>query len=108
VGEVTDVIEIRSEDHLKAKVIDLCKQLGLLVYSIPDSRRMEGSPGFPDLVIASVDGSGVLFVELKDQHGRLSEKQTVWKWALKASGEAWRLWRPSDWPAIQGELRSIA
>jgi hypothetical protein len=69
---------------------------------------MEGSPGFPDLVIASVDGSGVLFVELKDQAGRLSEKQTVWKWALKASGEAWRLWRPSDWQSIQNELRSIA
>jgi hypothetical protein len=105
---VTEIEAINSEAHLQAKIIELCKQLGLLVYSIPDSRRMEGSPGFPDLVIASVDGSGVLFVELKDQAGRLSEKQTIWKWALKASGEAWRLWRPSDWPTIQGELRSIA
>lgn len=59
----------------------------------------QGHTGFPDLVIARK--GVVIHAELKTEKGRLSDDQKKWRDAL---GETWRLWRPSDWPAIEKEL----
>ena len=94
-----------NESALQAKVITLCHDLGLLVFHSTDSRRDVGR-GFPDLVI--VGKAGGMFAEVKDNWGQLSPDQCQWKYSLMASGAQWRLWRPSDWQAIEAELRGIA
>jgi hypothetical protein len=58
--------------------------------------------GFPDLVLCR--GPQLLFVELKASRGRLSAEQQAWLAALRAAGQDVRLWRPSDWPAIETTL----
>ena len=95
----------RSEAELQQKIIDLCTELRFKVFHSGDARRDTGR-GFPDLVIATTHGK-LIFAELKSYTGDMSPHQSSWKWALKASGADWRLWRPHDWPAIESELRMI-
>jgi len=59
----------------------------------------QGHNGFVDLVIAR--NGTVIHAELKTETGKLSDDQKKWRDAL---GTTWRLWRPSDWPAIEKEL----
>jgi len=95
------------EQELQSRVISLCKELGLLVFHSGDARRDTGA-GFPDLVIVSRDGCGVIFAELKSWNGTLSERQMEWKWALISCDQTWRMWRPGDLDKIEAELRLIA
>jgi hypothetical protein len=94
------------EAELQAKVLDLCKKYRLRVFHSTDSRRDIG-PGWPDLIIV---GKSLLAVELKQQYTNLSGMQTTWKYALKAAGIAYYLWRPSDLTdgIIEIMLKSIA
>jgi hypothetical protein len=96
-----------TEAELQASVLELCKQLGLLVFHSTDSRRDVGR-GFPDLLIAGFGGA--LFAELKSAGGRLEPEQTTWRYMMIAAGFRWRLWRPADWESgeIERELRAIA
>lgn len=61
-----------------------------------------GMKGFPDYVLSRV--GAVLVVELKTELGVLSLEQKEWRRRLEPTG-LYRLWRPSDWPAIEAELR---
>jgi len=102
----------QNEQALQAKIVALCKELGLLVFHSTDSRRDIGG-GFPDLVIASKLGnSSLIFAELKGPAGSMSPSQQDWRWAIIASGGgmAHRIWKPKDWlnGDIQAELRQIA
>lgn len=47
--------------------------------------------------------SQVLFVELKQELGKLEPEQEEWRRRLEPTG-LYRLWRPSDWPAMEREL----
>lgn len=69
-------------------------ELGGLYYHTHDSRRSD--PGFPDCTILMPSGK-LMFRELKDQKGKLSPAQAVWRDRLLAAGFDWGLWRPSDW-----------
>ena len=60
---------------------------------------LEGDAGFLDLVLAR-DGV-VIIAELKREDGKPTPQQTRW---ITAIGARARLWRPSDWPAIEKEL----
>ena len=93
-----------TEAELQAQIIPLANSYGLLVFHSGDSRRDTGR-GFPDLTIASKHG--LMYRELKDDHGDLSSAQATWKWTMLASGTNWGLWRPIDWRsgAIEAELR---
>lgn len=77
--------------------------MGLEYYHTYDSQRSQ--PGFPDLVI--VGEHGVLFRELKTESGRLTPMQVHWLHVLTLAGQNARLWRPSDLPAIQAELKAL-
>lgn len=83
-----------SEDELLKQVERLCDERKLSYVHYPDSRRLHGQAGFPDLVIAG--NHRLLFVELKSQYGTMSPGQTKWKWHLQALGCHWTVWRPSD------------
>ena len=95
-----------TERELLAAVVGLAMSVGLLVYHTHDSRRSD--PGFPDLVLAG--GRGVIFAELKTEHGELSAAQVTWKWRLIAGHCNWKLWRPRhlDSGLILRELKGIA
>jgi len=97
-----------TEAELLAEVTALCDRLGLLWHHDPDSRRTEGSAGFPDLVIAGP--RGVLFRELKSAAGDTSAEQDLWGWTLTClHHHLWRIWRPADWRlgAIRTELAAL-
>ena len=68
-------------------------------YSTP----LQGSAGFPDLVLVHPE-RGLLFVELKTTHGRLSEHQKHWGSDLLAAGAEYYCWRPEDWTTIKTRL----
>jgi hypothetical protein len=96
-----------SEDDLKQVVIQTAHLYGWLVthFRVAQTARgwrtpLEGDKGFPDLVLAR-DGV-VLIPELKAQRGRVAPEQVTWG---KALGDCYRLWRPSDIPAIVEELK---
>jgi hypothetical protein len=95
-----------TEKQLLAAVVELAGYTGLLVYHTYDSRRSD--PGFPDLVLAG--GRGVIFAELKTEHGEMSSAQLAWKWRLLAGRSTWRLWRPSHLQSgqILQEMKAIA
>jgi len=91
-----------SEKAFQAQVLDLARLSGWLVYHTHDSRR--SAPGFPDLVL--VRPPVVLFAELKSEEGRLRPEQRDWLEAMWGCGDVEaRLWRPSDWPEIEGMIR---
>lgn len=115
----------QSEAGFQAAVVEYAQiRQWALVYHTHDSRR---SPeGFPDLVL--VRGERIVFAELKSQAGRTSPQQEAWlaglrRVAVAAAGmERERvaygivdvaeppivsvfLWRPSDWPSIEKELK---
>ena len=58
--------------------------------------------GWPDLVL--VRASKVLVRELKGERGDLKPEQVEWLEALAAGGLDVGVWRPSDWPQIEGIL----
>ena len=93
-----------SEKEFMQQVVDLARLTGRLVFHAHDSRRSE--PGFPDLCIVGKDSEKPLFVELKVGNNTLSEAQREWGHYLNmCPGADYRVWRPSDWPEIEHELK---
>ena|SRR5690242_18556003 len=78
------------ERDLQEAVRQLCAGLGLFHYP-HNSARSE--PGWPD---STIIGRRVLFRELKSECGRVTPEQAAVGRRLKAAGENWRVWRPSD------------
>lgn len=100
-----------TENQLLARVVDLAGKLGLLVYHVHDSRRIDlqvSDPGFPDLVVAGQ--RGVIFAELKSANGETTAAQDQWAWILSRAGATYRLWRPPDLEdgTIGEELQALA
>lgn len=95
-----------SEAAFQKRVTDLAVLRGWRFFHAMPSRvgkrvltAAQGSPGFPDLVLAR--GGVVLVYELKSEKGRTRPGQVEWG---EAMGGCYRLYRPSDWPAIVAEL----
>ena len=94
--------EAVTEAELQANVLELAGRLGWLSYHTHDSRR--SAAGFPDLVL--VRGDRLVFAELKRERRYPTPAQRHWLAALAAvTTVSAHLWRPSDWPAIEEELR---
>jgi hypothetical protein len=104
--------KVFDETTLLKAVVELCRELGLLVHHCNDSRTCSGTNGLPDLIIVSRDGCGVVFAELKgpSSGSYLNSSQQIWKWALISNGQTYQLWRPNDWHVenIQNFLTVIA
>ena len=99
-----------TETELLEHVRTEAARLGLLAVHRHDSRRDTGwTGGFPDVVIASPAGRGLLFAELKSDGGQLSRDQQRWRWAIEACGYQFLLWRPVHWTSgeIGARLRML-
>ena len=81
----------QSEREFQASITRVVAVFGGLVYHTYDSRR--SAMGYPDLTILTLDRR-VIFAELKNDRGRLTEDQRVWLEALP-DHQAY-LWRPDD------------
>ena len=66
------------------------------------TQYLASGPGFPDLVLV---GDGVIFAELKSEHGKLSFAQEGWGEALTKAGAEYYVWRPHDLEAIAERLK---
>lgn len=80
-----------SEAQLQETVRVMCSQFGLFHFHVLDSKGCE--PGWPDSVII---GRRVIYRELKSEYGQLTSEQTAVGYKLKAAGQSWKVWRPSD------------
>lgn len=76
---------------------------------ITNSVLVNGSPGFPDFLIAG--RGGLLFAECKPSAGRRPRPdQLTWKYMLLAAGARWELWTQTDLDngTIERELNALA
>jgi hypothetical protein len=72
--------------------------------SCGEVRRLpRNASGLPDLIL--VRRPRLVWVELKADRGRLSDKQSAWIGDLRASGQEVYLWRPSMWEEVERVLR---
>lgn len=105
------MLEDRGPDSLDAHVRRLMADLGLWGYH---TRNSKGSArGWPDWVIV---GNGILYRELKTEHGAVTAEQRSVGARITRAGGNWAVWRPrdllsgaiarqlGDLAAVQGEL----
>ncbi len=93
--------DVMTEDEVQDSIIKVAEQVGCwMVYHTKDSRRSE--PGFVDLVmIETRDPFRVLFVECKDEAGRLIKAKRAPKSGRELPGQ-------DDWAkAIQNSEKAI-
>jgi hypothetical protein len=98
--------EDRGPDSLDAYVRKAIADLGLFGYH---PRNSKGSAaGWPDWVI--VGRGGILYRELKTEHGSLSPEQRHVGELITRAGGNWAVWRPRDRldGSIGRELASLA
>lgn len=96
-----------THDDLCEAVVTLADSMNLRAVYNPDSRRIKGGRGFPDVTVAGP--RGVLFAEVKTGLGELSSEQRHWFWMLRASGQLVTVIRPLEWDTGQvvGMLRAM-
>ena len=89
------------EKDWQRDIIHLARTVGWKVAHFRPAQTSKGwrtavgadGAGFPDLVLVR---DRVVFVELKNEKGRMSEDQLEWKAALEAAGVECYVWRPDD------------
>lgn len=84
---------------------EVLRAAGLLKWRTYHTLESRGSAaGFPDVV--AVRGTRLIMAELKRQNGRVTDSQEAWLEDLaKVETLETFLWKPSDWPSIEGVLR---
>lgn len=80
------------ERELQEAVRRMCADLGLFHYHPLSSKGCE--PGWPDSTILSE--RRVIFRELKSQAGVVTPAQADVGRKLRAAGQSWKVWRPTD------------
>lgn len=105
-----------TEAHFQQAVYEAARLNGWLVAHFGSSEGADGNwrtttrydaRGWPDLVLAHPD-HGILFRELKTDHGTLTKAQIEWLDLLYTAGGDSAVWRPKDWPKIIGQLKGKA
>jgi hypothetical protein len=102
-----------TEAQLLAEITGRCDQFGISWVHIDTphhNKQRQNLVGFPDLFLCGPDS--VAFRELKREgplRGRLRPEQTDWKYRLRAAGQNWDIWRPSDLDSgrIDQELEAL-
>lgn len=104
-----------SERQFQGEVIALARLLGWKVAHFRPARVRRGGrdiyetpvgadgKGWPDLVL--VRAGTIIFAELKVGKNTASEEQVAWLDALRETGAAAGVWRPSDWDTILEALK---
>lgn len=86
--------EDRGPDSLQAILVSYLSQLDLAGHHVRDSRRGGGMPGWPDWVI--IGPGGILYRELKAEHGIVEPDQRRMGALISRAGGDWDVWRPRD------------
>ena len=73
---------------------------GWLVSHHPDSRKLVGDAGLPDIV-AVHPKHGVMFAELKMEYNKLSIAQQHWKSTIAKTSAGYYVWKPENWKDIK-------
>jgi len=100
-----------SEKELGQQVEDLFKLFGWRFYHVLEQYHYakRTSKGFPDYVATRQGNDGIgrlLFIELKNEKGLVTEAQRAWLIDLsECPGIEVYLWRPADWDEILLTLR---
>lgn len=94
------VDESAEEKEFQAAVVKRAKELGWRGYHTFDSRKSE--KGFLDWVGVR---ERVVWMELKSANGKPTAEQLCWMEALQAAGQEVYLFRPADWPKLEGVLK---
>ncbi len=96
-----------THNELMAKIANLARNLGVDVFSIPDSRNVTSS-GWPDLCLAGA--GGVAFREVKVAPDDLSAAQRRWGARLTQAGLDYAVWWETDWTngTIDRQLHQLA
>ncbi len=80
-----------TENELKGHILKMAKAKGWVVYHVTQAKHANGGgAGYPDLTLAR-DGE-VQWMELKQEHGKLTNDQAGWQLALPRM----EVIRPSD------------
>lgn len=97
----------QSEKDFGLEVEGIITALGLRYYHT--HRSQHSVAGFPDYVIISPNGRGMLYRELKREGNKPTAAQDVWLAMLAANGCDVGVWRPSDLLSgrVLSELRAI-
>jgi len=95
-----------TEAELIKLVIDFAHEQQPAVFALhfPDSRRIQGDPGLPDLLL--LGEYRLIWRELKCDGTELRRDQRAWRWRLESAGQDYAEWVPGDWRSgqIQAEI----
>ncbi|HYB19019.1 MAG TPA: hypothetical protein VEF71_26615 [Streptosporangiaceae bacterium] len=98
-----------TEAELIKLVIDFAHQQQPAVYVLhfPDSRRIQGDPGLPDLLL--LGEYRLIWRQLKGDGTQLRAAQRAWRWRLQSAGQDYAEWVPGDWRSgqIQAEITAL-
>jgi hypothetical protein len=83
-----------NEHQLLEEILARAAGHDVFAHAIPDSRRVLGMPGFPDVYLVGL--YGIQHWELKSEGGQLSREQRLWKYRLQANSAIHRVRRPAD------------
>ena len=88
-------VRAMTERELQAEVRQLCKDRGLLVQHVEDSKAGRvWLSGFPDLEV--IGPGGIIWRELKQQHKSATTEQLLVGAAIIKAGCSWKTWKPAD------------
>jgi hypothetical protein len=95
------------EADLQAAVMELARRESVLAHHCGDSRLCQGTPGFPDTILAGP--RGLILAELKLAGKRMEGDQLTWAYTLVAAGIRHYLFTPADLEdgKIERQLRRI-
>jgi hypothetical protein len=98
-----------TEKELIELIIDVARQQQPVVYVLhfPDSRRIQGDPGLPDLLL--LGEYRLIWRELKCDGTELRRDQRAWRWRLESAGQDYAEWVLGDWRSgqIQTEITAL-
>lgn len=86
------------EEAFRQQVRGIARSFGWMMYHTYDSRRSD--PGFPDEVMVHPRRNRVLFVEFKNEKGKVTDAQWKWLNALALGGQEVAVWRPQHMDRI--------
>lgn len=101
-----------NEADLQRTIIEAAQWSGWLIHHDRPSQNaagrwstaIEGTPGFPDLVLVHPRAGRTIYMELKSDTGKVTPMQQAWLDGLQASGQDARLVLPPDLDSVIHEL----
>jgi hypothetical protein len=83
-----------THDQLVAEIQSRASRRAVLSHYCRDSRRCDGDPGVPDLLLAGLFGAA--FVEVKTGADKLKPDQVTWRHTLIAAGQVYEVMHAAD------------